>query len=1091
MRKRLKQTSHTLMRTGVVVATAGALLLGGAVAPAYASDSVAVGVATAATHQDAAQQVQATLQDKTITVTWQKAPSYNGNYRITLKKDGAIVRQMYSKAGSVQFTEPQTRGDGSYEVSIAAMDRYEIEAVAGSEVVLEPIVVSSTPTAPAEPADPPREPADPPRDNGGDSAGANPGTGGGAEAPGGGAATPGTGSGAAGEGGSATETPAAGAPGAPRDVLANIVDNRSVVVNFLPPEQQGDTKIYAFVVRITPEGEAPQLHTISDLWELNNGQATIENLTPGKTYLVEVAARNAQGIGAYKAARYGKVTLSESPRPQLVVAVPEGQKITELSPSAPTTFSVAGTGYTGAAASKYGVDVVIANTEWWEPGTFPVDNFVKTVHIAPEQITNGAFTASITLDPAADQVTLGKKYVVGSIAAGDAKYYERRLDKATAFDFAPVAPSNVVVTKSGAKSVQVQWDRATADSRITGYYVRLLKVTDGTEVYQTFSERGKNLNVAVFNGLQPGEYKATVASQIADPSDWVATPVRSAAVKSAGSVTLAAPPAEGETPAPTGPAVTEKPTIRLALKDSTGLEIFWNAPRGAEVTAYEVELTGSTGSVKTIAADMTAELPEYLKVSDLTPGTSYSVKVRAKDANGWGTWSPVSNTVMIPADQAGFAMTPPEEVFVLVDNETARATVQWIASGYEPADAAWYVRVSCVEACAPGFKSRLEQVSVPAEYVVLNNLPAGVYKASLKLVRGPQFSAAVDSANFKIGNPTVTPNPQITVTPTADINPAVANTFQVTGTGYLGTSASRGIYVVVADPSVWVPGQAPQFTEISSFVGATWVQPREIRDGSFVATVTVPAGKLDPQKTYVVGTMAAHELSISDRTMDQGVPLTLQGPSQPMPEPEPQQPPAEVKIAVTQDGKVVDSFIVGKAVTLNLQVTGAAEGTQYRVQLHSEPVDLGVITVTKGSAKLQITAAQAEKFVAGQHQLKFFSVADSQAQPIILLWRVLAAQQQDDSGAPAPATPVPGVDSVITTPATPGSGAGQSHAAGIAAETGSAQSQQTAAAAASGHGAAGKNLAVTGADAEASLLLGLLLVSCGVLAVRARQRFAK
>ncbi|RRD36674.1 fibronectin type III domain-containing protein [Leucobacter sp. OH2974_COT-288] len=1076
MRNRLKQTSHTLIRTGVAVATAGVLLFGGAVAPTYASDSVVVGVATDATHQDAAQQVQATLQDRTITVSWQNAPSYTGNYRVTLKKDGVIVRQMYSKAGNVQFTEPQTRGDGSYQVSIVAMDRFEIDAVPGSEVVLEPLTVSSTPTAPAEPADPPRG-------NGGDNGQTPPGAGG--------ATIPGTGSGAAGEGGSATENPVVGAPEKPQDVLASIVDNRSIVVHFLSPQQQGQSRINAFVVRLTPDGEASQLHTITDQRELTNGQTTIQNLTPGKTYLVEVAARNTQGIGPYRAARYGKVTLSESPQPQLVVAAPQGQKITELSPSAAITFSVAGTGYTGAAASTYGVDVVIASTEWWEPGTFPVDDFVKTVHIAPEQISNGVFTTSITLDPTADQVTLGKKYVVGSIAAGEAKYYERRLDKATAFDFAPVAPNNVVVTKSGAKSVQVQWDRVTTDSRITGYYVRLLKVTDGTEVYQTFSERGKNLNVAVFNGLQPGEYKATVASQIADPTDWAAAPVRSATVKSAGSVILTAPPVEGETPVPAGPAITEKPTARLALKDSTGLEIFWSSPRGGEVTAYEVELTGSTGSVKTISADMTAALPEYLKVTDLTPGTSYSVKVRAKDANGWGAWSPVSNTVLIPEDQAGFAMTPPEEVFVLVDKETARATVQWIASGYEPADAAWYVRVSCVQACAPGFKSRLEQVSVPAEHVVLKDLPAGVYKASLKLVRGAHLSAAVESANFTVGEPEVNPNPQITVAPTTNINPAVANTFEVTGTGYLGTSASRGIYVVVADPSVWVPGQSPRFTEISSFVGATWVQPREIRDGSFVATVTVPAGKLDPQKTYVVGTMAAHELSISDRTMDQGVPLTLQGPSQPTPEPEPQQPPAEVKIAVTQDGKAVDSFIVGKAVTLNLQVTGAAEGAQYRVQLHSEPVDLGVITVTKGSAKLQITAAQAEKFVAGQHQLKFFSVADAQAQPITLLWRVLAAQQQDDSGTPAPATPVPGVDSAITTPATPGSGADQTNPAGIAVETGSAQMQQAAAAAASGHGAAGKNLAVTGADAEASLLLGLLLVSCGVLGVRARQRFAK
>ena len=152
MRTGLKQTSHKLIRTGVIAATAGALLFGGATVPAFAADDVVVGVSTAATHQDAAQNVQATLKGKTITVTWQKAPSYNGNYRLTLKKDGTIVRQSYSKAGTVTFAEPESRGDGSYEVSIEAMDRYEIDAVQGSKVVLQPIVIPTPQPPAAEPA---------------------------------------------------------------------------------------------------------------------------------------------------------------------------------------------------------------------------------------------------------------------------------------------------------------------------------------------------------------------------------------------------------------------------------------------------------------------------------------------------------------------------------------------------------------------------------------------------------------------------------------------------------------------------------------------------------------------------------------------------------------------------------------------------------------------------------------------------------------------------------------------------------------------------------------------------------------------------
>lgn len=158
------------------------------------------------------------------------------------------------------------------------------------------------------------------------------------------------------------------------------------------------------------------------------------------------------------------------------------------------------------------------------------------------------------------------------------------------------------------------------------------------------------------------------------------------------------------------------------------------------------------------------------------------------------------------------------------------------------------------------------------------------------------------SNNFVVGAPAVVPQPQITVTPTSDIDPSVKNVFTVNGAGYVGTSASKGIYVVVADPAVWTPGKTPTPSATARFAGQVWVKPEQIVNGVFTAKVEVPAGKFDPKKSYVVGTMAAHELAISDRSMDTGKAISFASSGQPeaTPKPEAKQPEAKPKPESTQ-----------------------------------------------------------------------------------------------------------------------------------------------------------------------------------------------
>lgn len=464
-----------------------------------------------------------------------------------------------------------------------------------------------------------------------------------------------------------------------------------------------------------------------------------------------------------------------------------------------------------------------------------------------------------------------------------------------------VAPRNATLTRVGeGKMVRVAWDIPKTDPRITAFRVDLYKVVNDKEELVNFREVGRTIRHADFTIPSDGVYTASVSSEIERTRDLSVHPLRSTPTKT-NKLTISAkdsnkPKAVPETP--------KKPALRLALKDAKALEAFLFPPESTagKISNYEIELFGDGKHIKTLKADMTAELPEVMKISDLQLGVTYSVRVRAENAKGWSPWSEESNKVTIPANQDEFAMTPPKEVFVLVDTETSTATIRWIKSDYEPKDARWHVRIECVQDCPASSEPITGIQPIGVTGIDFANLKPGVYQASLTLVNGQKTSKPVKSDKFAVGVPAVVPNPKITVTPTSDIDPSVKNVFTVNGTGYLGTSASKGIYVVVADPAVWTPGKTPTPSATARFAGQVWVKPEQIVNGVFTAKVEVPAGKFDPKKSYVVGTMAAHELAISDRSMDTGKAISFASSGQPeaTPKPEAKQPEAKPKPESTQ-----------------------------------------------------------------------------------------------------------------------------------------------------------------------------------------------
>lgn len=104
------------------------------------------------------------------------------------------------------------------------------------------------------------------------------------------------------------------------------------------------------------------------------------------------------------------------------------------------------------------------------------------------------------------------------------------------------------------------------------------------------------------------------------------------------------------------------------------------------------------------------------------------------------------------------------------------------------------------------------------------------------------------------------------------LNPAVANTVTVSGSGYTGPGAANGVYVSLGLAGQWRPGQVPSS---AGWLRAVHVPASQLSGGSFRTTISLPVGTLTLGQSYGVATFAAHELAVTNRTLDAWAPITL------------------------------------------------------------------------------------------------------------------------------------------------------------------------------------------------------------------------
>ncbi|MFD6093501.1 HtaA domain-containing protein, partial [Oerskovia sp. NPDC060338] len=232
---------------------------------------------------------------------------------------------------------------------------------------------------------------------------------------------------------------------------------------------------------------------------------------------------------------------------------------------------------------------------------------------------------------------------------------------------------------------------------------------------------------------------------------------------------------------------------------------------------------------------------------------------------------------------------------------------------------------------------------------VVVSVPADLASGELTVTVTSKLGATGETTVAVTAEPgTPVEKPTVTVTPRADLDPAVENTFTISGTGFVGAGAQYGAYVLLGDASIW-KGDAPLVAD--GWLGLQWVMPAQVVDGKFTTTIKVPAGSFDPATEYVVATSAAHGLSVTDRSLDTFTALSVK------------QPGKDAEATSTTLRASSASSVEGTGVTFTATVAPAsAEGV---VRFVDGSKDLGSAAVKDGVAVLV-----ASDLAVGPHSVK-------------------------------------------------------------------------------------------------------------------------
>jgi len=221
---------------------------------------------------------------------------------------------------------------------------------------------------------------------------------------------------------------------------------------------------------------------------------------------------------------------------------------------------------------------------------------------------------------------------------------------------APSVPGNLVVTVASNTQLNVSWDAATDNVAVTGYLIERCNGTGCTNFAQIVSVTSTTYNNTALTVATSYSYRLRARDAANNKSAY-------SAIVSATTLP--------DTQPPTAPA-----GLGITVSSATQLNLSWTAATDdIKVVGYLVERCLGAGC--TTFSQVAAPTTTTYTSTGLTPASSYSYRVRAKDAsNNLGAYSTVVSATTLPDTQAPTA--PTSATATVVSNTSIKVT--WTAS---------------------------------------------------------------------------------------------------------------------------------------------------------------------------------------------------------------------------------------------------------------------------------------------------------------------------------------------------------------------------------------------------------------------------
>ncbi len=384
--------------------------------------------------------------------------------------------------------------------------------------------------------------------------------------------------------------------------------NATLTVTWEAPANTGGSAVAGYDVRhiltSAPDKADSNWIVVQDAWTTGPLTATINSLTNGTSYDVQVRAVNVAGDGAWS------ITSDAAPR-----TTPEAPTITSVTPGN-TMLTVTWTapdGNGGAVVTGYDVRHKLTSAQDIAANWMVVANTGNDLSHAIGSLTNGT-----SYDVQVRAVNV----------AGDGAWSATSAGTPVETPGAPAAPT----VTAGVGELTVTWT-APADvggSAITGYDVRH-KLTSAPEIDTNWTEAanfGKDLSHTIISLTNDTQYDVQVRAVNAEgDGPWSAT-------------------ATGRPR--TTPAAPAAPTFRPG---NGQLTVDWTAPADGGATIISYDMRHKLTSAPEVDASW-VEVDDVWRIGPLTAaitglanGVQYDVQVRAMNSAGHGAWSVTSTGV--------------------------------------------------------------------------------------------------------------------------------------------------------------------------------------------------------------------------------------------------------------------------------------------------------------------------------------------------------------------------------------------------------------------------------------------------------------